>query len=407
MMGSLSFLWHSISWAVFIYFAVNTLYLLIMAIIGRLVKPKTFTLQQDKCHIAVIIPCIREDRIILDTALQARTHDYPASHFTVTVIADKLMPETISALRQVPVDVLEVNLNMKSRSLHAALETPAINHAEIVMILDADNVMAAGCLEKVNAAFRSGYEAIQCHRTAKNKNTAVALLDAISEEININLFRRGPSLAGLSAAPIGSGMAFKTALIREIFTSQEILHNPGEDREIDMQLMRRHIKMAYLDDALVYDEKVASAQVFEKQRVRWLEAQWNHLKRFFDADMKNAQKSFLFFNKFFQNLLLPRVLALAFFCFLLLILLVQVFFHLNLLSPAPVFWLSMMVLYFFTLAISIPPHYYSMQTLIALRKVPLLMLSMVKALFQMKKKRTEFIHTPKSYSSGDVNSFKG
>jgi len=77
------------------------------------------------------------------------------------------------------------------------------------------------------------------------------------------------------------------------------------------------------------------------------------------------------------------------------------------LSPAPVFWLSMMVLYFFTLAISIPPHYYSMQTLMALRKVPLLMLSMVKALFQMKKKRTEFIHTPKSYSSRDVNSFKG
>ena len=56
-------------------------------------------------------------------------------------------------------------------------------------------------------------------------------------------------------------MAFKTALIREIFSTQGILENPGEDREIDIQLMQRKIKMEFLDDALVYDEKVASAGV--------------------------------------------------------------------------------------------------------------------------------------------------
>ena len=69
--------------------------------------------------------------------------------------------------------------------------------------------------------------------------------------------------------------------------------------------------MEFLDDALVYDEKVASAGVFEKQRVRWLEAQVNHVRRFFDADMKKAQRTILFYNKFFQNLLLPRVLTLV------------------------------------------------------------------------------------------------
>ena len=52
--------------------------------------------------------------------------------------------------------------------------------------------------------------------------------------------------------------------------------------------------MEFLDDALVYDEKVASAGVFEKQRVRWLEAQVNHVKRFFDADMKTAPEDFSF-----------------------------------------------------------------------------------------------------------------
>jgi cellulose synthase/poly-beta-1,6-N-acetylglucosamine synthase-like glycosyltransferase len=390
---------HIFSWAVFIYFAANTVYLFVIAVYGRLKKTRKFDFQTDKRKIAVLIPCFREDHIIVDTARQAKAHDYHASRFTVTVIADKLQSESVDELRQIPVEVLEVDLNMKSRSLHAALESPSMDGADIVMILDADNIMAPGCLEKVNAAFHAGYQAVQCHRTAKNKNTSVALLDAMSEEININLFRRGPAAAGLSAAPIGSGMAFTTALIRDIFSTDTILENPGEDREIDMQLMQRQIKMEFLDDAFVYDEKVASAGVFEKQRVRWLEAQVNHVRRFFDNDMKKAQKTFLFYNKFFQNLLLPRVLTLLVFSILIVTLLIQFLFHLTLLQPMPSVWIAMMGLYFLTLFISIPRSFYSIATIRALSQVPLLMFSMMRAVLQMKKKRTEFIHTPKSFIS--------
>ncbi len=387
------------SWAIFIYFAANTLYLFIIAICGRLVKGRKFDTPSDKCCIAVLIPCLREDQIIVDTARQAKEHNYPPARFTVTIIADKLQQESVNKLKSLPVEVLEVDLSMKSRSLHAALESPSVVDSDVVMILDADNIMAPGCLEKVNAAFYAGFQAIQCHRTAKNKNTAVALLDAMSEEININLFRRGPAAAGLSASPIGSGMAFKTALIREIFSTQGILENPGEDREIDIQLMQRKIKMEFLDDALVYDEKVASAGVFEKQRVRWLEAQANQVRRFFDTDMKNGKKNMLFYIKFFQNLLLPRVLTLLVFGILIVMIGVQYIFHLPFLNPAPPVWIGMMCLYFLTLFISIPRSFYSLETIRALSQVPLLMFSMLRAVLQMKKKRTEFIHTPKSFTS--------
>jgi cellulose synthase/poly-beta-1,6-N-acetylglucosamine synthase-like glycosyltransferase len=390
---------HIVSWLLFVYFAANTIYLFFIALCGRLIKGKKYGRQMDKYRIAILIPCFREDHIIVDTAFQAKFHDYPESRFSVTVIADKLKPESIAELRDIPVDVMEVNLSMKSRSLHAALESPTVQNSDLVMILDADNIMAPGCLEKVNAAFHAGFRAIQCHRTAKNKNTAVALLDAMSEEININLFRRGPSRVGLSAAPIGSGMAFKTKLVREIFSTKEILENPAEDREIDMQLMQRDIKMEFLDDAFVYDEKVSNAGVFELQRVRWLEAQVNHVRRFFDPDMKKAQRTVLFYNKFFQNLLLPRVLTLVVFCFLIASIIVQQMFQIPLLEPAPPLWIAMMGLYYLTLLISIPLSFYSMQTMIALSRVPLLMLSMIRAVLQIKKRRREFIHTPKSFTS--------
>ena len=398
-MNTLHTILHYLSAAVFIYLAANALYLFIIALGGRLIRGKKFSVHPEKKKISVLIPCFKEDLIILDTASRSAEHDYPKDRLTITVIADKLKPATVATLRQVPVNVLEVDLNMKSRSLHAALETMRGLDTEIVMILDADNIMGAGCLEKVNDAFQQGYTAVQCHRTAKNKNTYIAWLDAMSEEININLFRRGPAKLGLSAAPIGSGMAFDYALISDIFSSEEILNNPGEDREIDLQLMRRKIKMEFIDDALVYDEKVANAGVFEKQRVRWLEAQVNHAKRFFHGDMLDAPKTFLYFNKFFQNLLLPRILTILAFCFFTFMLIVQGLFGAHLLFPDWQVWILLIGIYLLTLCISIPGAYYNMKTLRALSQVPVLMAAMVRAITQMKKKRAEFLHTPKTFGA--------
>jgi cellulose synthase/poly-beta-1,6-N-acetylglucosamine synthase-like glycosyltransferase len=396
-MNTLHEILYFFSAVVFVYLAANAIYLFVIALAGRLIPGKQYPVHPQKKKIAVLIPCYREDLIIVDTALRVKQHNYPEDRFSVLVIADKLQPATIARLRQIPVQVLEVDLHMKSRSLHAGLEFIRYSGAEIVMILDADNIMGDGCLEKVNAAFQAGCLAVQCHRTAKNRNTYIAWLDAMSEEININLFRRGPAILGLSAAPVGSGMAFDRALVTEIFSSEEILQSPGEDREIDLQLMRRKIKMEFIDDALVYDEKVANAGVFQQQRVRWLEAQVNHIRRFFHGDMRRAPKTFLYYNKFFQNLLLPRILTIVAFCFFAFMLLVQALLGVHLLFLGWPAWVSLIVVYLLNLFISIPSEYYNLRTLRALSRIPVLMLAMIRALLQIKKKRTEFIHTPKSF----------
>src|ERR1700684_119458 len=91
---------HIITWAVFIYFAANTLYLFVMALFGRLVRARKYIIQSEKHQIAVLIPSFREDQVIVDTALQTRDHDYPGSRFTITVIADKLKPETMHKLKK-------------------------------------------------------------------------------------------------------------------------------------------------------------------------------------------------------------------------------------------------------------------------------------------------------------------
>ena len=82
------------------------------------------------------------------------------------------------------------------------------------MVLDADNLMETSFISKVNNAFNKGYMAVQGHRVAKNINTRFAILDAVSEEVNNMIFRKGHRVVGLSAALIGSGMAMEYAYFK-------------------------------------------------------------------------------------------------------------------------------------------------------------------------------------------------
>ncbi len=381
----------------FIYLAISIIYLLVIAIAGRFGKLPAYHLSVFKKRIAVIIPSYKEDAVIIDTACKAAAHNYPADKYQVIVVADKLQPETIVRLRQIPVTVLEADVSMKSRSVHAALHFLDADNFDIAMILDADNVMDENCLEKINDAFHHGCIAVQCHRTAKNQQTSVALLDAISEEININLFRRGPAVLGISAAPIGSGMAFTFNLLKQIFSVEHILTNPGEDREIDMQLMKHKIFMHFIDDAYVFDEKVSNPAVFEKQRVRWLEAQLNHFKRFFDAEMKDSPKTLTYFVKFFQNLLLPRLLLIMVLGLIFILLAFQWLFSFNIVMPPSIYWFSMIMTYALVLILSVPRRFYAFNTLKAIIQVPVLMIAMLRAILKMKSGRKEFLHTPKVF----------
>ena len=61
---------------------------------------------------------------------------------------------------------------------------------DMVVIMDADYTTTPHLLHELNKASAVGVRAIQAHRTAKNLNTDIALLDAASEEINNGIFRK-------------------------------------------------------------------------------------------------------------------------------------------------------------------------------------------------------------------------
>ena len=157
----------------------------------------------------ILYPAYKEDKVIVNAVKQVLKQDYPKELYTVIVISDQMQPETNGQLNKLPITLLQPSFekSSKAKAMQFAIDNVKEEFDDVV-ILDADNVVRPEFLSQLNV-LSCVYDAIQCHRCAKNANNDVAVLDGASEEINNTLFRKAHNRLGLSSALIGSGMCFK------------------------------------------------------------------------------------------------------------------------------------------------------------------------------------------------------
>ena len=207
-------------WLLFLLLAINALYLLIYSLaslrsLPRLDAPVPILPQSADAasptppvqhRFALLIAAYREDAVIRSTVAQCLKQDYPRHRYDVVVISDHMQPATNEALRAMGATLLQVDFekSTNTKSLRFALEALPEHHYDLALIVDADNIIPTDYLSRLNAAFaRPEVKAVQTHRVAKNLNTSMAYLDAISEEINNSIFRHGHNALGMSSALIG------------------------------------------------------------------------------------------------------------------------------------------------------------------------------------------------------------
>lgn len=379
-----------------IYFGLSSLYFMVFALASLFYKEKQLDHANKKSHhISILIPAYKEDSVIIESALSALTHKSNKHRFEVIVIADSLETKTLNRLQQTGAKVLPVHFekSTKAKSMNVAL-----NHmnddSDVVIILDADNIMAQGFIDHLMLRMDDGFQLVQGHRTAKNNNTPFAVLDGISEEINNSIFRKGHQLLGLSSAIIGSGFAAEASLFKGIM--QNITATGGFDKELELELLARKITVAYADKAIIYDEKVQKPQALINQRRRWLSAQFiffaKNIKRAFQELFRH--KNFGFFNKMLQFILPPRIISLGLSFLMSLFLLIALsIFNLPVLSALLMGWLLVFLIASISVAISIPVHLFNYKLLTSLWSIPLGFLLMIKALLKLKGADKQFIHT--------------
>ena len=381
-------------WALFVYLTIAVGYMLVFAVAGWFRKQQN-SFSQNYKRMAVLIPAYKEDAVILEVASKATKQDYPSGSYDVFVIADSLQDQTLHDLRSLPIQLIKVSFDKstKSKALNRAMDCIDDSY-DIAVVLDADNIMAADFLRKVNNAFDCDFHVVQGRRVAKNHNTSFAILDGVSEAINNHIFRLGHRGLGLSSGLVGSGMAFNFSLFKAIMN--EVQAVGGFDKELEFRLFQEGYKIEYLNDALVYDEKIQNPADFNNQRRRWLSTNLIYFRRFFWTGLRTAlQKGNIdIVDKLFQMILLPRILLLG-------LVFICSFIHLalSIIWPEsswlvqPQYWHILSLLVLLTFLISIPRMYYSKETLSACLSAPRAFVIMFLLLFRLKGANKEFIHT--------------
>jgi len=388
---------------VLIILGLSTLYIFLFSLAGLFYKQLPYIKFAGTRKIAVLIPGYKEDDVIIDVASDALKQEYSSDLYDVVIIADSFQSETIEKLRELPIKVIEVKFDKstKSKALNKAMEQLTDSY-DIAVVLDADNLMAPDFLVKINAAFEQNFLAVQGHRTAKNTDTHLAILDAVSEEINNHIFRKGHRVLGLSSAIIGSGMAFNYDYFKSMMLSVTAIG--GFDKEIELKMLKEKHKIDYLDDALVYDEKVQKAEVFRNQRIRWLSAQLHYFRQDFGSSLKAlfANGNIDYFDKSIQFIQPPRILLLGATLFLgTLFLFFDLFFKLNLILIS--LWISVILLCILSFLFAIPRTLYNIRTLKALASLPKGMILMFGSLLKIKGANKQFIHTKHSVVKSPPN----
>lgn len=374
------------------YVGIGVLYFLVFALAALLPFRKKAATTDKQAKIAVFIPGYKEDGIIYHVAEDALKQQYPHYLFDVIVIADSFDPRTIQKLKHLPIILNEVSFekSTKAKSINETMGMLQKGY-DIAVVLDADNLMAPNFLKLVNDSYQNGAQAMQGHRTAKNQDTAFARMDAMSEEINNNIFRKGHTVLGLPSALIGSAMAFDYQMYKEVMAGIDVVS--GFDKELEVQLISRGIDIEYLQDALVYDEKVQSSEIFEKQRTRWLAAQVNFAKKYFFPSVLSlvTKGQVALFDKTLQFVILPRALTIAAMVILVLV---------SAIIPNPILWkLSLAIFAGFVLAmlVAIPKRFYNGRMLSTLFNLPKAIFAMLGSLLKINQAKNTFIHTPHSH----------
>ena len=377
-------------WVCFVYCAGSVVYLFLLSLAGRFFSSRRMDkLAPDvfKRRVAVLVPAYKEDGIILSTARNLLQQDYPADRYHVFIIADSFQPETVAELRQLPLTVMEVafDKSTKTKSLNEAFGRITGSY-DIALICDADNMLAPDFLQRMNAAFGAGARAVQGRRVAKNLDTSFAILDACSEAINNHIFRKGTYSIGLSSAVIGSGMGFEYERLKRILGGIRAVG--GFDKILQLSIVSEGIRIHYLEDALVFDEKVDSSHAFEQQRKRWVSSQFIYLRRFFAPAFGQLVRGNLsYFNlAVLNNLVLPR----AFLLVLLPLLTVGGFF---IDAGWGIAAAGLLVMYGFALMLGIPGAMYNRQLGLALLRLPKAVVVMLGTIFHIRKSNKTFIHT--------------
>jgi len=257
------------------------MYYLTISIFG-LGKPPKIPRREPTKRFLILCPAHNEEAVIgylVDNLINGMV--YPRDLYTVCVIADNCTDNTAAIARNMGATVLENTTppggdKGKPFAIKAALDVLGdrlTEYYDAIAVFDADNLVDANYLQRMNNHLMCGERVIQCYLDSKNPTDNHITLGYAASYFFVN---RSWQLAkyrlGLPNAIGGTGFCIDTKVIEQIgWTAKSLV----EDLEFTMQCIIAGIQVTWCHTTRVYDEKPECFKASCIQRLRWCRGHWD------------------------------------------------------------------------------------------------------------------------------------
>lgn len=248
---------------------------------------------------AVIIPARNEARVVGNLIRSLHTQDYPADRFDVFVAVNNCTDDTEAVARACGAKILRCEGVIRSKGdvLHQAFERLLDSKYDAYAVFDADNIADSSFLQRMNDALTDGERVCRGRLKAGNATESWVAGNFGLYHVMMEWFYSRPhTIAGLSSNLVGTAFVVHREVMETLggWNTYTIC----EDTEFDAQCIMAGYRIAFIPEALSYDEQVARFGLSMRQRFRWcrgmVEAARGYTKQLLSRECKNRRAGFDF-----------------------------------------------------------------------------------------------------------------
>ncbi|XEC93685.1 glycosyltransferase family 2 protein [Paenibacillus tarimensis] len=271
---------------------------------------------------AVLIAAHNEEQVVGALIENLLKMKYPRHLYDIFVICDNCTDGTVRVTESYDGVYAYVRNNINERGKGYAIEWmleqlwKLPQSYDAVVMFDADNLVSTDFLQYMNDDLCNGTQVIQGYLDTKNPSDSwISAANGINYWFCNRLMQVPRTNLGFSNFLGGTGMCFETKLLKEMGWGATSL---VEDLEFTVRCIMRNIFPKFNYDARVYDEKPITFKASARQRLRWMQGQFDVTRKYFfpllwqgikERSVAKIDAAFYVFNSY--TLLIGFVLTVA------------------------------------------------------------------------------------------------
>ncbi len=221
-----------------------------------------------KTKFAILIAARNEAQVIGDLIKSLKEQNYSSNLYDIYSLINNCTDNTKEVAKKAGSKIISVNVPVKSKgdALKYAFKRLKNKDYDAYIIFDADNIVHPDFLKKMNDAYQSGYKVAQGRKDSKNiSDNWLTASSSLFHYIQNFFFNKSRMKINAASAINGTGFMADKNVIDDWFDPKTIT----EDIEFSIMCVLRNIKIAYIDDAITYDEQPTDFKTSWNQRNRW------------------------------------------------------------------------------------------------------------------------------------------